>query len=267
MFSVLMAIYRNDNPAWLRESIDSLLNQTLKASEILIVKDGPLTEELETLLASYKDPSLVYLPLEKNGGLAMALRQGIEACKNELIARMDSDDVCHPDRFRLQYETFQQHPEVSLVGTSVIEFEHTIEDATFIRELPEGGPELLKYGKHRSPTNHATVMYRKSAVLAAGNYQNFLWNEDYHLWARMIQKGFLFKNIKPALLYVRGGQSMYRRRGGIRYAIQDIKLQKYFYKIGYANILDVTINLATRLPVRLFPNTVRQFVYEKFLRK
>lgn len=266
MFSVLMSIYKNDKPAWLKESIDSLLNQTLKADEILIAKDGPLTPELEQILSSYTDPSLRYLAFEKNRGQEISLKEGLLACKHELVARMDSDDVNHPERFKLQYEAFQADPTLDVVGASVIEFDETIADAKTIRRLPVGGEELRHYAKRRSPTNHAAVMYKKSSVIAAGNYQDFLWNEDYHLWARMLMNGCVFKNLPDVLLYVRGGKSMYQRRGGLKYAKQDFKLQMRFYQIGFLSLTDTIINLILRIPVRLLPNSIRRFIYEAFLR-
>jgi glycosyltransferase involved in cell wall biosynthesis len=266
MFSVLMSVYKNDRPAWLKESLDSLFNQTLKADEVLIVKDGPLTLELEAVLDSYSDKSIRYLAFPENRGQEMALREGLLACTHELIARMDSDDVCHPDRFRLQVQAFEQDPKVDVVGTSIIEFDESIADASTIRTLPAGGDELRKYAKRRSPTNHAAVMYRKSAVLAAGNYESFLWNEDYHLWARMLMSGAVFKNIPDIMLYVRGGKSMYQRRGGWKYAKQDIKLQLRFYEIGFLSLFDTAINLILRVPIRVLPNSLRRFIYESFLR-
>lgn len=266
MFSVLMSIYKNDKPSWLKESIDSLLNQSLKADEILIVKDGPLTPELEDILSEYKDPSIRYLAFDKNRGQEISLKEGLIECKHELVARMDSDDICHPERFRLQYLAFQQEPSLDVVGTSIIEFDDTIADAKTIRKLPLGGDELRRWAKRRSPTNHASVMYKKKSVIAAGNYQDFLWNEDYHLWARMLLKGFVFKNLPDVLLYVRGGKSMYQRRGGFKYALQDYKLQIRLYKIGFLSLTDTIINLILRIPIRILPNSVRRFVYEAFLR-
>lgn len=267
MLSVLMAVYKNDNVGYLKESIDSILNQTRKADEVLIVKDGPLTDEIENLLSSYLDPSLRYLALPINRGLALALREGVAACRGEFIARMDSDDICHPDRFRQQLEAFEKDPSVDVVGTSILEFENSPSDGEHIRELPSGGEELLKYAKRRSPVNHASVMYKRKAVLEAGNYQDFLWNEDYHLWSRMIRKGFKFKNVKPALLFVRGGQAMYKRRGGLKYAVQDVKLQWFFYQTGFLNLMNIIINIGIRVPVRLVPNQLRKMIYESFLRK
>jgi len=267
MFSVLMSIYKNDKPAWLKESIDSMLNQTLKADEILIVKDGPLTPELEAVLASYNDPSIRYLPFDKNRGQEICLKEGLLACKHELVARMDSDDICHIDRFQLQYQAFQQDPTIDVLGASIIEFEETIADASTIRKLPAGGEELLRYAKRRSPTNHAAVMYKKSAVIAAGNYQDFLWNEDYHFWARMLQNKAVFKNLPQVLLYVRGGKSMYQRRGGWKYAKQDYKLQLRLHQIGFLTWSEAIGNMLLRLPVRLLPNIIRKFLYETFLRK
>lgn len=267
MFSVLMSVYKNDNPQWLKESIDSILNQTMRATELLIVKDGPLTPELEGVLNSYNDPSIRYLAFEKNRGQEISLNEGLLACKYDLIARMDSDDICHPDRFKIQYQAFQNDPSLDVVGASIIEFDHSIADAKTVRKLPTEGKELADWAKRRSPTNHAAVMYKKKSVIEAGNYQNFLWNEDYHLWARMLLKGHKIKNLPDVLLYVRGGKSMYQRRGGLKYALQDWKLQTKFYQIGFIDFKDMAINLALRIPIRLLPNFIRRFVYESFLRQ
>lgn len=262
-----MSIYKNDKPAWLKESIDSILNQTLKADEILIVKDGPLTGDLEKILNSYNDSTIRYLDFPKNRGQEICLKEGLIECKHDLVARMDADDISHPDRFRLQVEAFKNNPTVDLVGASIIEFDETIADAKTIRKLPYGGEELLRYAKRRSPTNHAAAMYKKSSVIKSGNYQNFLWNEDYHLWARMLLNGCVFINLPDILLYVRGGKSMYQRRGGWTYFKQDLKLQIRFYKLGFLGLFDTIINLALRLPIRLLPNGFRRWIYETFLRK
>ncbi len=266
MISVLISIYKNDRPAWLKESLDSVLQQTLKASEILVVQDGPLTPALEDVIKSYDQSLFRFIKFSENRGQEMALREGLLACSHEFVARMDSDDICHPDRFRLQYAAFQQDSTLDVVGASVIEFDESISDATTIRKLPAGGAELLRYAKRRSPTNHAAVMYKKSAVIAAGNYEDFLWNEDYNLWVRMLQNGACFKNLPDVLLYVRGGKSMYQRRGGWKYAKQDFKLQMKFYRIGFLSLTDMLINLVIRIPVRLLPNAARRYIYESFLR-
>jgi len=267
MFSVLMSIYKNDKPLWLKESIDSLLNQTLKADEILIVKDGPLTKELENVLNTYHDSSIRYLAFPENRGQEICLKEGLIDCKYDLVARMDSDDISHPDRFKLQFEAFKNDPTVDVVGASIIEFDETIADAKTIRKLPDGGDELRRYAKRRSPTNHAAVMYKKKSVIDSGNYQDFLWNEDYHLWARMLLYGCIFKNLPDILLYVRGGKSMYQRRGGWTYFKQDLKLQIRFYQLGFLGLTDTIINLLLRLPIRLFPNKLRRWIYETFLRR
>lgn len=267
MFSVLMSVYRNDNPMWLKESIDSILNQTLKPTEVLIVKDGKLTPELEHVLSTYSDPSIRYISFEQNRGQEISLKEGLLECKYELVARMDSDDVCHPDRFKLQYTAFQTDPSLDVVGSSITEFDRTIEDASSVRKLPVDGPALLSWAKRRSPANHAAVMYKKKSVVDAGNYHNFLWNEDYHLWARMLLNGAKFKNLPDVLLYVRAGKSMYQRRGGLKYALQDLKLQIRLYQIGFISLADMILNLMLRIPLRIMPNFLRKFVYEKFLRQ
>ena len=250
MFSVLMAIYGKDDPHFLRESIESTLNQKMIPAQIVIMEDGPLSPEIEATLQPYKDnPIFKFVRIEKNGGQAMALNKGIEECDYDFIARMDSDDINSKNRFAQQWEFLQKNPEYDVVGTGILEFTDSPDDATDLRVLPEHHAQILRFSRYRSPVNHATVMYRKSKVLEAGNYHDFLWNDDYHLWARMIKSGANFYNIQDPLLYVRGGPAMYKRRGGWKYAVQDYRLQQYFLKISHVNTAQFLANLCLRVPV------------------
>ncbi|MFG1487463.1 glycosyltransferase [Halobacteriovorax sp. RZ-1] len=261
-----MTIYKNDNLEHLKEAIDSILNQTRRPDEFLIVKDGPLLKDTENMLSNISDPIIKYLTIEKNIGQSMALNYGIKECKYELVARMDSDDICDLTRLEKQFEIFSNNPQIDVVGTGIIEFSTSIEDASKIRILPSTSDEIHNFSKFRCPVNHATVMYKRSKVIEAGNYTDIYSVADYLLWVRMMKIGCNFINIPETLLFVRGGSDMYKRRSGFYYAKQEIKLQNIFYKMGHINLFEYIRNTIIRIGSSLSPNFFRGFFYSNFLR-
>ena len=268
-FSVLLSLYKNEKPEFLRQALDSLLNQTVLPDEILVVKDGPLTEELEEVLNDFSQKrSLLFrfISFEYNRGLGLALRDGVEACKNELIARMDTDDVCKPDRFEKQLLYLKQNPEVALLGTAIEEFSENINNPDSKTVLPLLHSDIIDFAKKRNPFRHMTVMFKKSAVMQSGNYRHFLWFEDYDLWVRMIDHGYLTANLPEVLVSVRAGEDMFARRGGMKYSMQDLRFEYFLFRINFINCFQLCINTMGRILVRLLPNRVRIVIYQKLLR-
>ncbi len=265
-FSVLLSIYIKEQPVYLKESLDSLFKQTLPPDEIVLVKDGPLTPESDKVITEYQSqhPTLKVIPLSKNQGLGKALNEGLKHCSYDLIARMDTDDIAKPDRFEKQIKVFQEHPEIDICSAWIEEFEGTPDNILATRKLPETHEEILKYAKHRCPINHPVVMYKKSAVLKAGGYNGF--PEDYRLWINMLMTGARFYNIQESLLYFRFSSAMVKRRGGWKYAMADAKSQWDFYRTGFLNLPDLIYNITVRISVRIVPNSLRSFIYKKFLR-
>lgn len=268
-FSVLMSIYKKEKPEYLKQALDSLLNQTLLPDEILIVKDGLLTPELDKTLDEYavKNKTIKFLEFEKNRGLGLALRDGVVACKNEIIARMDTDDISKPDRFQKQLNYLSQHPDITLLGTWIEEFDKDPNIPKSNSILPITYEEILKFAKRRNPFRHVSVIFKKSAVIDSGNYRHFLWFEDYDLWIRMLKKGYKAANLPEVLLSVREDKKMYERRGGWQYSKQDIKFERFLLKIGYINFFEFLTNIIIRGSVRLLPNNIRKFIYSNILRK
>lgn len=266
-FSVLLSIYIKEQPVYLKESFDSLFKQALPPDEIVLVKDGPLTPELDKVITEYQSqhPTLKVIPLSKNQGLGKALNKGLKHCSHELVARMDTDDIAKPDRFEKQIKVFQEHPEIDICSAWIEEFEGTPDNILATRKLPETHEEILKYAKHRCPINHPVVMYKKSAVLKAGGYKGF--PEDYRLWINMLMTGARFYNIQESLLYFRFSSAMVKRRGGWKYAMADAKSQLDFYKMGFLSLPTLVYNLSVRMSVRLTPNFIRALIYKKLLRK
>jgi glycosyltransferase involved in cell wall biosynthesis len=268
--SVLMSVYFKERPEFLKESIDSLLRQTLKPNEIVIVLDGQLTDELYGLLDEYKNeyPNLFkYVQLEQNQGLGKALEIGIKECRYDVIARMDSDDICHPDRFDKQINFLKNNPDVKVLGSWIGEFEENPQKIESIRKVPSNYEEIKEYAKTRCPLNHMTVVYWKEAVLKAGSYQTLMWNEDYYLWGRMLKNNIKIMNLPEILVYARAGADMFNRRGGFKYFNNEVILQKEFLKMDFINKKIFVKNILTRGAVRILPNSFRGFIYRKFLRR
>lgn len=268
-FSVLISVYKKEKAEYLKQALQSIINQTLKPTEILIVKDGLLTKELdeciEDLQKQHPKPFKI-LAFKENRGLGLALRDGVQACKYEYIARMDSDDISKPNRFEKQFNYIQKHPETALLGTWIREFSKDENNPDTVTKLPCTHQDILKFAKKRNPFRHMTMVLKKEAVIEAGNYRDFLWFEDYDLWVRMLQKGYIAANIPEYLVNVRADKDMFARRGGWQYLKQDCKFQKQLLKTKFICKTDFLINITIRSIVRLIPNKVRSCLYKKILR-
>ncbi|MEG0844249.1 MAG: glycosyltransferase [Romboutsia sp.] len=268
-FSVLMSVYKNEKATYLEQSIKSVLNQTLKPSEIVIVKDGPLTKELDDVINKYKinnNELFNIIILDKNVGLGRALNKGILHCKYDIIARMDSDDVSMNERFEKQINILKENNNIDIVGSYIGEFSKEISLIEKVRKVPISNKDITIYSKRRNPLNHMSVMYRKKAVIDSGNYQDSPFSEDYNLWVRMFIKGYKALNIPENLVSVRCNDDMYRRRGGIQYIKSEYNLQKYFLKLNHINLYEFLTNLFIRIGIRIVPNNIRKTAYNLLLR-
>ena len=267
-FSVLLSLYKSENPEYLKQALDSILGQTILPDEIVIVRDGPITSELEVVLKEYCNKSDLFriIPFSVNRGLGLALRDGVEACKYELIARMDTDDVCELDRFEKQLQYLKQNPDVALLGTAIDEFSEDINNPDSILVLPSKHNDIVNFAKFRNPFKHPTVFFKKSAVIASGNYRHFLWFEDYDLFVRMIKFGFVTANLPNVLVHVRANQEQFARRGGLEYAKKDYEFEKFLYRLHLIGRLEFYRNVLMRVLVRILPNNLRTFLYRIILR-
>lgn len=271
-FSICMSVYKSDNPEYVRMALDSMLvYQTVAPSEIVMVQDGPIPNELSSLLQEYEGnyPSVMHvIRLEKNGGLGNALKLCVENSKYDFCARMDSDDICLPDRFEKQLAFITEHPEVDIVGGQMTEFIETPDNIVGHRYVPLTNDEIYKYMKSRCALNHVTVMFRKEVVLRAGNYQDWFWNEDYYLWVRMMKAGCKFANIPDVAVNVRSGADQYARRGGKKYFDSEIGIKRLMLKEGMITRTQFAVNYLERFIIQLvLPNSVRGWVFRTFARK
>ena len=271
-FSVAMSVYRNDKPEWVKMAIESVtLFQTYKPSEIIIIVDGPISEQLSNLLFEFennKDYNFRILRLPENKGLGNALRLATEIARNDLIARMDSDDVSLPDRFEKQIQYLKDNPDYDLLGGQIVEFVGCEDNIVGKREVPVSNEAVYKWMKKRCPFNHMSVMFRKSKVLSVGNYIDWHYNEDYYLWIRMAEAGFKFANLPDTLVNVRVGKDMYARRGGWKYFKSEKGLQDYMYKRKFISLPQYLFNVAIRFSVQVaIPDKVRGYIFQKLFRK
>lgn len=267
-YSVLMSVYAKEKPENLRESIKSMVEQTIEPDDFVIVCDGQLTSALYLVIDEFKEkyPYINVIYCEKNKGLAAALETGLNYCKNDIVARMDSDDIAFPDRMRLQLDAFREK-NADIVSGTVAEFDKSIDNILAYKELPKTSARIQNYAKRRNPFNHPCTAFRKQQVYMAGGYMECRWFEDYYLWLRMLRRGCKAYNIRQPLVYMRAGKGMYGRRGGFQYTLAALKFRKRIFKEGYCGFSDFICACAAHIAVGLVPNRLRIFIYSKFLRK
>lgn len=268
-FSVLMSVYKNDKKEFLKTALDSVINQTIKPNEIVLVEDGPIDEDMENLIKDYEEKYdlLKVIRQKENTGLGNALRIGLQECTYDIIARMDADDISVNDRFEKQLKEFENDKELSIIGGFIEEFtdENTV---VGLRDVPLENQEIKEYIKSRCPLNHMTVMFKKEDVLKAGNYIEWHYNEDYYLWIRMYLADCKFKNLSDILVKVRVGNEMYMRRGGYEYFKSEAKIQKFMLENKIIKFPKYVYNILLRFILQvLMPNKLRAFIFKKFARK
>ena len=267
-FSVLLSVYYKESYSAFCKSLDSIFTQTTCPDEVILVEDGLLGSDLNDIISEYsaKYPTLKIIPLPTNQGLGKALNEGLKHCSYDIVARMDTDDIAKPDRFEKQLAVFEKYLDIDVVGAWIDEFEDDISEVKSVRKLPELPDDIRQFAKRRNPINHPVVMFRKSAVLAAGGYQHFPLFEDYYLWIRMLMNGAKFYNIQESLLYFRFSPEMFKRRGGWRYVISELHFLQKMRQMHFISFSEFMQNLFVRFSIRLIPNSLRAIVYTKLIR-
>lgn len=270
-FSVAMSVYKSDNPDFFDRALSSITDeQTIIPNEIVLVVDGPVSNEINNVINKYEKKYEIFnvIRLEQNGGLGNALKIAVKNATHELIARMDSDDVSVSTRFEEQLKYFEINPGIDIVGGDITEFIGEENNIVGKRSVPVSNDSIREYMKTRCAMNHVSVMYKKKSVESAGGYQDWFWNEDYYLWIRMWLNGAVFANTGSVLVNVRVGEEMYQRRGGSKYFESEKGLQDYMLKNKMINHSTYIKNVAKRLIIqKLMPNKLRGWVFRTFARK
>lgn len=265
-----MSVYYKENPEHFRTSIESMINQTLKPDQIVIVKDGKLTAELNGVIDQYVSsyPGLfTIVPLKENVGLGLALNEGLKACRNELVARMDTDDISLPERCELQVNEFIKNKELTIVGTQIDEFNDDPSNIVSSRIVPINYDNIIKFSRRRNPFNHPSVMYRKSHVLNCGGYKNLRRNQDFDLFVRMINSGYKAININKSLLLFRANNDNLKRRKSWEKCKSNITIVYNFWRKGYSSFIDFIIVSISQIIVYFLPSVIFNWFSKKFLRK
>lgn len=269
-YSCLMSVYRKEKAAYLKASIESILDQTIRPSEFLIVKDGELTLELEDVLEKFSrsNPGLFkFIEFKENCGLWRALHEGVLACSHNLIMRMDSDDYSEPERAAHLLRYMTSHLECACCGSNVDEFESSINNVVAHVVLPTENNEIVTFAQKRNPLRHPAMMYRKAAVLDVGNYQEMPFFEDYDLVLRLIHHGSQMHNLSEVLVRMRVDPSFYKRRGSFSYLKYMKRFRKNSLVNGYITRSSYLMSIIPHAVVCLLPNKAREMVYKKLLRK
>lgn len=268
-YSVLMTVYKKDNPEYFRKSILSMLNQTVLTDDFVIVKDGPIPAELQQVIDYfYKEyPRIInQVSLKENVGLGLALNEGLKVCKNDIVARMDADDISVNNRCELQLREFEIDNELDIIGCAVNEFVGQESNVVCTRTVPITHDQIYKFAKQRDPFNHPTVMYRRSKVLSCGGYKDLRKNQDTDLWIRMLMNGCRAKNINQSLLLFRFEEDTYKRRKNWLNTKLLIKIRYNAYKVGFNSLTDFLKVAVAQLLVYIMPISFQKWLYKKYLR-
>lgn len=266
-FSLLLPVYAGDRAEYLRRAFRSSVDdQSVRPAEVVLVQDGPVSEELAATLADLVQASPVktsLVVLEKNMGLARALERGMAACSFDIIARMDADDISLPLRFEKQLERMRAG--IDLVGTGMFEFADEVGTVIGKRMPPTGEQVIARYSRFHDPFNHPTVMYRRQAVEKAGGYIDVGLMEDYWLFARMIHSGAKVENLQEPLVMYRVGDGAYTRRGGMKQLKAELRLQREFRRLGFTTRVQALRNVLVRGSYRLVPTGIRRIAYRRLI--
>lgn len=269
-YSVLMSVYKKEQAEFFRKSLDSMINQTLQPNEIVIVKDGELTDSLEKVISEYVNnfPNLFSIvTIKENIGLGLALNEGLKVCKNEFIARMDTDDISLPNRCELQLKKFLEDETLDIVGTAIDEFCDDPRKPYASRVVPTEHEAIYRFAKRRSPFNHPTVMYKKSKVLECGGYSDLRRNQDVDLFARMLYNGCRAANLRESLLLFRSNDGLHKRRKNWDNTKTYIQTIRKLWKMGFSSFGDYLIVAIAQIIIFCCPVRIQNWIYKNFLRK
>lgn len=267
-YSVLMPVYENERPEHLRQSIQSMLDQTLRPGDFVLVEDGPLPEPLSAVIREFVEANsglFNVIRLPEHRGMGAALKAGMEHCRNEFVARMDSDDVAFPYRIEKELGCILGTG-ADVVSGAILEFENNINNPMGARYVPLNDEDIRRYARRRSPFNHAATLFRKSAVLAAGGYKED-FPVDYDLWLRMLANGSKGANLNEAVLYVRTGNGQYARRGNAKYFRELMRFRWQAFRNGYCSLWDMLVVTVGQAGLCLAPVPLREKLYRRYLRK
>lgn len=269
-YSVLMSVYKNDNSQFLFQAIESMLNQTLCPEQFVIVEDGPVNDDIESVISRYENENrdlFTVVRLKNNGGLGNALNQGLKVCRNELIARMDADDISFPERCELQVNCFKSNCNLCILGAQIYEFVGSTDNIVSSRRVPCSFKDITVFAKRRSPFNHPTVMYKKSVIQELGGYPTLNRKEDLGLFIKAVNENCYSENLDKVLLYYRTSEENQKRRKTWVNCKEYIQVMWGFYRKKYCGTKDILYVIIGQLSMFILPTSLSQRLSKKYLRK
>ena len=269
-YSVLMSVYKKDNPSFLTAAIESMLNQSVLCEQFIVVGDGPLPENLQKVIeefASKQQELFTVVKLSENMGLGRALDKGLEVCRNNLVARMDADDISLPSRCEKLLDLFDKNPKLGLAGTNIDEFYDNPQNIVSSRKVPCDYESIRKFMRRRSSFNHPSVMFKKSEVVRCGGYGEMKYKQDFDLFARMLNMDCYALNLDESLLLFRSNKDNYKRRRSWEYCKSYIDVALVNYKRGYCSIIDLAYIIVGQLTLHFAPMWLMKKLSDSLLRK
>ncbi|MGS0676882.1 glycosyltransferase [Shewanella sp. 125m-1] len=263
-FSVLMSVYSKEKPSNLIECLDSLLVQTVLADEVVLVQDGPISSDLIAIINNYRSRlNIISIQIQDNVGLASALNVGLQKCSYNLVARMDTDDVCYPTRFEKQLEFMAANPAIVASSGAIEEMNESMDSVLNIRVLPTEHTQITRFAKSRSPLSHPASIFKKDIVVKLGGYPALRKSQDYGLWSKLLVHGYKLGNTRDTLLKMRCGDDFYSRRGA-SYFKHEVILLRFQREIGFLNSLMLYSNLSSKFLLRYSPVFLQKIAYRLF---
>lgn len=268
-YSILMSVYAGEKAEYLEQSLKSMFDQTYPTDDFVLVCDGPLTEELEEVIRPFEEtyPEIFHvIRLEKNVGTGQCANIGMDACKHELIGKMDSDDIALKDRFEKQIRVMSQDPQISLCGGFIQEFQTDTGEAIAVKKTPEEDKDIRQYARRRNPFNNQTLVFKKSLARAIGGYSDIKRCEDYDFVVRMLHNGGIGKNLQEVLVKYRVSADNYERRSNWDNTRSFIAVRWRIFRMGYSGIADFILPSVMQLGIFVLPKSLTGKIYKKFLR-
>jgi glycosyltransferase involved in cell wall biosynthesis len=269
--SVLIATYEREQPENLVACLDSIYAQTCLPRQIVLVLDGPVGSQLRATVDRTRlrpGCQLDVLELPKRGGLARALNAGLALCTEKFVARMDSDDIAHPDRFAVQHETLASRNDCWVSITWAAEFVGPPTNVIRRKTPPENHDAIVRGLKWRVVICHPTLMAPRRLFLQVGGYRpDFGLLEDYDLYVRMILAGAKFHCVQRSLLLFRVTSEQVRsRRSGWKMARDEWRIRSFFCRSGFLSFPRFLVAAAIMSGYRISPSSAKEALY-RFVRK
>jgi glycosyltransferase involved in cell wall biosynthesis len=271
--SVLMSTYVGEQASHLSAALTSCIQQRVRPTEIVLVLDGPVGDEQQTVIEQFSASAntvgvrLVVVPLQQNVGLGAAMNQGLKACTQPYVARMDSDDLCNPERFALQWERLNAQPDIDLIASWQADFEFDPEKTFQVKTVPEQHDDIVNVLRWRNAVPHPSIVFKRSTVEAIGGYNPVLYLEDYDLFMRLVGAGACLHAIQRPLIHVRVTRSQRERRGGWSYVVRDARFRWSLYRRGYISVTNCVLSTVMYATFRLAPVSVKHFLYSMVRRE